>query len=184
MKKKLTIIFLLFLTLCLTSCSKRKAFFTDQELDDFGLSNLAAPNNSTDYYNKSKKRMLFCYMNVSKDTDVRNFVMDVLEMLEDREVYKVYGYAKGDDIFQQERKIYLSKDINDYQINTNNYSEDSVTFNSYEIYYSLSDKTKENSMFILTITSYTDKNTNYLSGYNLIISVIKRNLSNYTIITE
>ena len=78
----------------------------------------------------------------------------------------------------------MSNNIEDYQINSNNYSENGVSFNSYEIYYSLTDKTKEDSMYILTITSYTEKDTIYLTGYNLIISVVKKNYSRYTIVND
>lgn len=178
-------IFLLVLSLfVLTSCSKRNDFFTDSELENFGLNNLIAPDNSSNYYNKSSKNTLFCYMNVSKDDDVRNFVLNILDMLEKNEIYKEYGYAKDDDMYNRKRKIYLSNDINNYQINTNNHSKDSVTFNAYEFFYSLCDESNKNTMFVLNITSYTEENTNYLSGYNLIVSVVKKNYSNYTIITE
>ncbi|MBQ8293633.1 MAG: hypothetical protein IJX78_07540 [Bacilli bacterium] len=184
MKKILVSIFILIFVFCITSCSKRRDYFTDSELEKFGLNNLQTPNNATNYYNKSSKTMLFCYMTVTKDDDVRDFVLNVLDMLENDDMYKMYGYTKNDDMYKEVRNIYLSKDINDYQINTNNYSKDSVTFNSYEIYYYLSDETKEDSMFIFTITSYTEKDTIYLSGYNLIISVVQKNSSNYNVVNN
>lgn len=184
MKKIFLCMVLLVLSLSITGCTKRNEFFTDKQLEKFGLNNLTAPNNSANYYNKSKNYMLICYMNVDKDDDIINFVLDILNMLETNDMYEVYGYAKEDDMFKKERKIYLSRDINDYLINTKNYSVNSVTFNSYEIYYSLSDESKSNSMYILTITSYTEDNTNYLSGYNLIISVVRKNAANYTVVTE
>lgn len=184
MKKTLVSIFLLIFALNLVGCSKKNLFFNNKELENFGLNNFTAPNNATNFYNKSSKNMLFCYMSVSKDDDVRNFVSTVLDMFENNETYKMYGYAKGNDMFERERNIYLSKDIDDYRINFGDYSEDDVTFNAYEIYYSLHDESKNNTMFILGITSYTEQNTNYLSGYNLIISVIKKNKSNYNVIAE
>lgn len=39
-------------------------------------------------------------------------------------------------------------------------------------------------MYILTITSYTEKDTIYLTGYNLIISVVKKKYSRYTIVND
>lgn len=182
--KKIFIVILLLSLFMLTSCSKKQTFFTNNELDNFGLNGLCPPNNAVNYYNKSKNNMLFCYMTVSNDDDVRSFVLNILNMLDNSEIYKEYGYAKSNDMYDQKRKIYLSKNINDYQINTNNYSEDSVSFNSYGIYYSLYDKSKENTMFVISVISYTEENTNYLAGYNLIISVTKKNYSNYTVITE
>ncbi len=96
----------------------------------------------------------------------------------------LYDGLKDDDMYKENRKIYMSNNIEDYQINSNNYYENGVLFNSYEVYYSLTDKTKEDSMYILTITSYTEKNTIYLTGYNLIISVVKKNYSRYTIVND
>lgn len=184
MKKVFTSIFILFFSLFLIGCSKKTSFFTNKQLENFGLNGLIAPDNASNYYNKSNKNMLFCYMKVSKDDDVRKFVLSVIEKLQNEEIYKVYGYAKGDDMFKKERKIYLSQNIDDYLINTKNYSEDSVTFNSYTIYYALEDVEKDHIMYVLDITSYTEENTIYLSDYNLMISVVGKSFSNYTIIDE
>lgn len=181
MKKILIMISLLIVAISLASCTKKDEYFTVQDLEKFGLDDLTVPTNASDFYNQSTNKMLLCYMNVKTDNDVRNFVLEILDMF-DSNRYQMYGYAKADDMFKKERKIYLSKDINDYQINTNNYSKDSVSFNSYEFYYLLEDQ--EKTMFILTITSYTVDNPNYLSGYNLVVSVAKKNASKYSIITE
>lgn len=182
--KKNLIILLLLSLISLTSCSKRNDFFNNEELRNFGLDYLAAPENSSNYYNKSNNKMLFCYMTVSKDDDVIEYVLNALNNFQNNNIYKEFGYAKSDDMYKENRKIYMSNNIEDYQINSNNYSENGVSFNSYEIYYSLTDKTKEDSMYILTITSYTEKDTIYLTGYNLIISVVKKNYSRYTIVND
>lgn len=123
-------------------------------------------------------------MTISKDDDVIEYVINALNNFQNNNIYKEFGYAKSDDMYKENRKIYMSNNIEDYQINSNNYSENGVSFNSYEIYYSLTDKTKEDSMYILTITSYTEKDTIYLTGYNLIISVVKKNYSRYTIVND
>ena len=180
--KKVICLFILVFTLCLTSCSKRTEFFTKSELASFGLSNLVAPNNASNYYNKSNNKMLFCYMNVKNDDDVRNYVLDILQMLDNTDIYKVYGYVKAEDMYKENKNVYLSKNIEDYLVDDYNYSEDSVSYNSYEIYYMLED---ENQVFDLCITSYTDEQNHlYLSGYNMLISITKRNASNYTFMNE
>ena len=169
--KKITFIFLLFLLLSLFSCSKNNDFLSNDELERFGLSNLSTPTHATNYYNKSTNTMLTCYMSVGNDDDVRNYVLDILKMLEDENVYK------------EHRNIYLSSNINDYLVDSYDYSTDSVSYNSYIIYYVLNDV--ENKIFELNITSYTEEQNHlYLSEYNLYLSVVKRNASNYTIITE
>ena len=86
--KKITFIFLLFLLLSLSSCSKNSDFLSNDELERFGLSNLSTPTHATNYYNKSTNTMLNCYMSVGNDDDVRNYVLDILKMLEDENVYK------------------------------------------------------------------------------------------------
>ena len=118
--KKVICLFILVFTLCLTSCSKRTEFFTKSELDSFGLSNLVAPDNSSNYYNKSNNKMLFCYMNVQSDDDVRNYVLDILEMLDNTDIYKVYGHAKADDMYKDNKKIYLSKNIDELMVKSDN----------------------------------------------------------------
>lgn len=183
--KKIICLFILVFTLCLTSCSKRTEFFTKSELDNFGLSNLVAPDNSSNYYNKSNNKMLFCYMNVQNDDDVRNYVLDILEMLDNTDIYKVYGYAKADDMYKDNKKIYLSKNIDDYLVDDYDYSKNSVSYNAYEIYYVLDGDEYQNQVFDLCITSYTEEENHlYLTGYNLLISITKRNASNYTIVNE
>lgn len=176
---------LMLLLFTMTACVKRTDFFNNKELKEFGLDNLVAPDNSTNYYNKSNNKMLFCYMNVSKDDDVIKFVMDVLNEFENNNIYKEFGYAKLDDVFEKNRKIYMSKDIGNienYQIDSYGYSENSVSFNSYGIYYSLADEKKEHTIYNLIITSYTENETIYLSGFNLMISVVKNNYSKYNIV--
>lgn len=181
--KKISFIFLLFLLLSLSSCSKNNDFLSNDELERFGLSNLSTPTHATNYYNKSTNTMLTCYMSVGNDNDVRNYVLDILKMLEDENVYKLYGYTKNDDMYKEHRNIYLSSNIDDYLVDSYDYSTDPVSYNSYIIYYVLNDV--ENKIFELNITSYTEEQNHlYLSEYNLYFSVVKRNASNYTIITE
>lgn len=122
-------------------------------------------------------------MTVSKD-DVINFVLNILDNLKNNNIYKEFGYSKLDDMYNRNRTIYKSNNIDDYRIDSGRYSENSVSFNFYEIYYSLTDERKKNIMYDLTITSYTEKETIYLTGYNLIISVNKRSYFRYTIVNE
>ena len=85
-------------------------------------------------------------------------------------------------MYNRNRTIYKSNNIDVYQIDSGRYSENSVSFNYYEIYYSLTDERKKNIMYDLTITSYAEKETIYLTGYNLIIFVNKRSYFRYTIV--
>lgn len=183
MKKIIISGLLLILILSLTSCRKGQEFFSKYELEKFGLMNIEKPNNTSNYYNKSNNNMLMCYMNISKDDDVRDYVSNILEMLENTNVYEIYGYAKEDDMFKNKRNIYLSKNIDDYLVNTYNYSENNVSDNAYIIYYSLKNSEYKDLIFELSIISYTTERSNlYLNGYNLYIAVTKNNASNYTII--
>jgi len=186
MKKNLKlflIFFLLLLTFTFTSCSK-KSFFNTKELNNFGLSFLQAPKNSSNFYKKSNNKQIICYMNVTTDDDVRSYVLAILKEFETNSYYNEYGYAKSDDMYQSNRNIYTSNNIDDYLISKNTYSENSVSFNSYQIFYTLSDSNKKSKMFILTITSYTEEDTIYLKGYNLNISVVKMPRSKYTVIKD
>lgn len=180
--KKAVLILIMLLLVTLTSCDKKNEFFTESELENFGLINLEKPNNSSNYYNKSNNLMLMCYMNVYEDDDVRNFVLNIFDMLENSGIYEIYGYAKGDDMYKEHRNIYLSQNIDDFLVDTYNYAENSVSNNTYIIYYSLKNKEK-NKIFELTITSYTTERSNlYLSEYNFYIVVTRNNASNYTIV--
>ena len=181
--KKLSLIIILFILLGLTGCSNNNDFLTNEELENFGLDNLSTPTHATNYYNKSTNTMLTCYMSVGNDDIVRNYVLDILNMLEDEDTYKLYGYTKGDDMFKEHRNIYLSSNIDDYLVDSYEHSEDYVSYNTYNIYYVLN--SDEDHVYELCITSYTEEENHlYLSGYNLYLSVVKRNASNYTIITE
>ncbi len=180
MKKIISLCLILIFSISLTSCNKTDQFFTEQQLNKYYLSGLTAPENSSNYYNKSNNLMLTCYMNVNNDDDVRNFVENLLQKLDNNDLYEFYGYTKNDDTYKKHRNIYLSKSIDDYLVNSYNYSSNSVSFNSYDIYF----QSKENKKRIInvTITSYTEQQTNYLRGYNLYISIIERNAANYFII--
>ena len=79
MNKKILISVLFLLVMCFTSCSRRNDFFNDKELKKFWLEFLVEPDNFSNYYNKSNSFMLECYMTVSKDDDVINYVLNILD---------------------------------------------------------------------------------------------------------
>ncbi|HHV14286.1 MAG TPA: hypothetical protein GXX66_01400 [Acholeplasmataceae bacterium] len=179
------IIVLLVLSL-LTSCgcTRRKEFFNQSELKEYGLTGLEVPNNSSNYYNKSLSYRLICYMRVSTDDDVISYATDILNMLKNQEIYKVYGHKKLNDQREYEKNVYLSNDIDDYRTMTKKYSPDSVTLNNFAIFYALQDQKKEKTMFIIYLTSYTEEQTYYAAGFNFRIMVVKKSFSKYTIISE
>lgn len=61
-------------------------------------------------------------MTVSKDDDVINFVLNILDKLKNNNIYKEFGYSKLDDMYNKNRTIYKSNNIDDYRIDFGRYS--------------------------------------------------------------
>lgn len=178
-KKIFLMVVLLISIVFMTSCISRNSYFTKKELDRFGLTGLPTINNARNFKNKSTSSFLNCYMTVSTDLDVDKFIDDVLKMLDNKEVYKVYGHTDTKEMYEIDRHLYLSKNREDYLYGSNESSSTEVSHVGYGIFYALNSDTGNKTMYELGITTYDKENTTW---YNCNIFVYKRNYANYTIV--
>ena len=171
----------------LTSCMIRYQYFSEKDLAEVGLTGLPKVPGARDYYKVKSitdSRYKQCSMNIPSSSSADDFVVEVLKMLDNKEIYQFYAYDDNKLMYTLHRNLHLSKDPKDYLRYDSPQEEGPVKSGFYHIFYALMEEGKNKSMYEIVVSRYGKDNPTKPKNFNCTVEIYKRQFSNYTLITE
>ena len=171
----------------LTSCMIRYQYFSNKELAEVGLTGLPKVPGAKDYCKVKSitdSRYKKCNMNIPSNASADDFVVEVLKMLDNKEIYKFYAYDGNEEMYTLHRTLHLSKDPKDYLMYDNPQDEGLVKSGFYHIFYALTKDAENKTMYEITVSRYSKDDPRKPRDYNCTVGIYEHRFSNYTLITE
>lgn len=174
------------LLLCfLVGCvNESKDFFSESKIKAYGLQKIIPPVTSEDFLTKYGNKRAVSYANIENDQVCLDYVNNILLTFSENKDIKAFGFDDTKNPSSKERYIKKSMKATDYLINTQQYSNDKISNNTFIIYYAVGDIENEYDMYSFTVCTYLNEAGDLIKGYNLYSSITKLELNTYYYIEE